>query len=63
MKRSRLWGMALGGLLGAGIGLGITFYLYGANADRLGWPTRLVTALVVGALGALLGSLSGVSSD
>jgi hypothetical protein len=60
-QRSRWVGALLGGLGGATIGLGITFYLYGRNFQVLGWSTRILVMLVVGAIGAILGMISGVS--
>jgi hypothetical protein len=59
MKRSRLLGAAIGAASGAAIALGVLFYLYGRNGPD--WQTRLLTAAAVAAVGALLGSLSGVT--
>jgi hypothetical protein len=61
MKTSRLLGALIGFVIGAGIGVGITFYLYGSDMEVVGWGARLLAGLVVGAIGALLGSLSGMS--
>jgi hypothetical protein len=62
MKHSRLAGAAVGFLAGAAIGFDVTVYLYGTDFQGpVGWLPRIVTALVVGAVGALLGSLSGLS--
>jgi hypothetical protein len=63
--RSRLLGAIVGGIGGAAIGFGATFYLYGSDMrePNLGLLPRILAGLAVGALGALLGSLSGLSKD
>ncbi len=58
---SRLLGAGVGLIAGIGIGLGITFYLYGTDTQQASWLARVLTGLVVGAIGALLGSVSGIS--
>ena len=60
MKHPRVRGAVIGAIVGTGVGLGAVFYLYG-NDPAVGWASRVTAALVVGAVGALLGSLSGVS--
>jgi hypothetical protein len=55
------WVGALLGGFGAAIGFGATLYLYGANFQRVGRSPRILTMLVVGAIGAILGMISGIS--
>ena len=58
---SRSLGAMIGAVLGIAIGVGATFYLYGADMNQVGWMSRLAAGAVVGVIGALLGSLSGIS--
>jgi hypothetical protein len=56
----RLLGGCVGLAAGAVIGLGMAIYFdRGGWAPQNGWHTRLVTAIVVGGIGALLGVISG----
>jgi hypothetical protein len=60
MRKSRLLGALVGGGLGVLAGILGTVYLYG-NDPAVAWSARLLAGLVVGLLGAGLGSLSGIS--
>jgi hypothetical protein len=60
--RSRWLGAVVGGVGGVVIGLGITFYLY-RNAPEVSWTLRIVVGVATGAVGAFLGSLSGLLRD
>jgi len=61
MRSRRLIGAVVGGILGIGIGLGAIFFLYRENLERIDWYSWAGGALVVGGIGALLGSISGLS--
>lgn len=57
---SRLRGCGVGLATGFVVGLGIAIHFdHGGLQPQNGWTTRLVTALVVGLIGALLGLVSG----
>jgi hypothetical protein len=60
---ARWVGAAAGGIGGVAIGLGITFYLYGSDPQLLSWMMRVLIAAIVGAIGAALGAVSGLSRD
>jgi hypothetical protein len=61
MKRRRSIGALVGGILGIVIGLGAIFFLYRENLEQIDWYSWVGGALVVGGIGALLGSISGLS--
>jgi high-affinity K+ transport system ATPase subunit B len=61
--RSRRLGALIGGVLGVAIAFGITFYLYRKDPENVSWMTRIIVCLIVGAIGALLGSIFGVSRE
>jgi hypothetical protein len=64
MKTSRLLGALVGGLGGAAVGFGATFALYGTDFQGgLSLFARIMAGLAVGAVGALLGALFGVTPE
>jgi multisubunit Na+/H+ antiporter MnhB subunit len=63
MNRSRILGVTVGFTAGAVLALAGTFYLYGTDFQAVGWWPRVLAALIVGGLGALLGSLSGLGGS
>jgi hypothetical protein len=56
--RNRLMAAAAGLLLGAAIGVGISFRLLDANDAT--WTTRIAVGLIVGGIAAVLGLLFGL---